>query len=89
MQVCFEGATAEGIADLVDMSAEEVSELLRGEASIRALPGGKLLQAVERTCSSLSASLSSGVQLWHSFYVKARPFKGVPACAFLSLILWG
>ena len=62
-QVCFEGATAEGIADLVDMSAEEVNELLRGEASIRALPAGKLLQAVERTCSSLTASLSSGVQL--------------------------
>ena len=57
LQVCYKGATPEGIAEMVDMSADEVNDILRGDEGVRALPAGSMMQAIEDTCSRLRAAL--------------------------------
>ena len=60
MQVCYKGETPEGIADMVDMSADEVNDLLRGNDSIQAAPACNVMQAVDDTCGQLRLALETG-----------------------------
>lgn len=60
LQVCYGGETPEGIANLVDMSADEVNDILRGNERIQAAQTCNVIQATEETCRQLQAALQPG-----------------------------
>lgn len=64
LQVCINGQSAEGIASLVDMSADEVSDILAGGAgkssssSWASMPVSSMLELVENTCRQAASMLA-------------------------------
>lgn len=59
MQVSIDGHTAEGIASLVDMSADEISSILQGDTGASAAPGQSvdLVKLVEETCQQVANAM--------------------------------